>query len=98
MKYIIRSGIQNAATCMILTKIIQRQNRHVFDIWPGLTFSIDSEEGLAILGTPNGSGTAYLLAQHREQLGYKTIDRVTVFHAGGKTDIYRWPSLLFWLR
>ncbi|KAF2125415.1 hypothetical protein P153DRAFT_300080 [Dothidotthia symphoricarpi CBS 119687] len=97
IKYIVRCGIQNTATCSILSKIIHRQDRDTFDLWPGMTFDINSEEGQAILGTPNGSGAAYLLAQHREQLRHKTIEKVTLFHAEDQTDTFRWPSLLFWL-
>lgn len=33
----------------------------------------------APLGTPSGAGAAYLLMQHKRQLGVKTIARFTVF-------------------
>jgi hypothetical protein len=35
----------------------------------------------AILGTSNGHGVAYLLAQHKEQLGVKVIDSVAIFES-----------------
>lgn len=35
--------------------------------------------GQAILGTSNGAGCAYLVAQHKAQLGVKTITEVTLW-------------------
>jgi len=42
-------------------------------------FTTDTDEALAILATPNGLGCAYLLAQHKEQLGVKKISSVYVW-------------------
>lgn len=48
--------------------------------WPGKTFDINQKKskgvlihqnGLALLGTPNGSGAAWLLINHKQQLGEK---------------------------
>ena len=39
-------------------------------------FDADSDEGLAILGTPEAAGTAYLLVQHREGLGRRVVDKI----------------------
>ena len=39
-------------------------------------FDADSDEGLAILRTPEGAGTAYLLVQHREGLGRRVVDKI----------------------
>ena len=36
-------------------------------------------EGQAILGSKNGAGCAYLVAQHKAQLGVKTITTVTLW-------------------
>ena len=97
LKYIFRMTIQNIETCCVLDKVLRLSTQTRYDVWPGLTFDIESEEGQAILGTPNGSGTAWLLIQHKKQLGDKRIERVTVFYAENEGDLYRWPSLLFWL-
>ncbi|KAJ4377931.1 hypothetical protein N0V83_000761 [Neocucurbitaria cava] len=97
LKYIVRLTIQNVPTYTILSKILMKHGLTQWDTWPGITFDIDSEEGRAILGTPNGSGTAWLLIQHKKQLGDRKIEKVTLFYAGNKEDIYRWPSLLFWV-
>lgn len=44
-----------------------------------VTLTMDLEEGQAILGTENGAGCAYLVAQHKAQLGIKTITEVTIW-------------------
>jgi hypothetical protein len=41
-------------------------------------FAAGSPEGIAILGTPNGAGVAYLLIQHREWLGHLVVDNIEV--------------------
>lgn len=62
--------------------------------WPGLTFEIGSQEGLALLGTPNGAGVAWLLMQHAELVG-KAIARVTVWCDTEKHPLR--PSVAFWI-
>lgn len=43
------------------------------------TFQMTSPEAQALLGTPDARGVAWFLAQHKMQLGWKTMDAVTVF-------------------
>ncbi|KAF2812679.1 uncharacterized protein BDZ99DRAFT_354869, partial [Mytilinidion resinicola] len=50
--------------------------------WPGVTLSMDSEEGKALLGTPNGNSLGWFLINHKAQLGLKTVESVTVFGVG----------------
>lgn len=97
IKYIFRLSIHNVKTYSVLNHIMEKSGRSTYDAWPGVTFDIDSEEGKAILGTPNGAGTAWLLIQHRRELGHRKIEKVTVFYAENEADMYRWPSLLFWV-
>ncbi|KAJ4993438.1 hypothetical protein SVAN01_00986 [Stagonosporopsis vannaccii] len=48
--------------------------------WPGVTFSMDSEQGVAMLGSPNGIAVGYFLAQHKTQLGgNKYVTDVQIF-------------------
>lgn len=97
IKYIFRLTIQNTATCSILNKIMTKHNYPTYNLWPGKTFSVTSEEGKAIVGTPNGAGVAWLLAQHKKELGERRIEKVTVFYAENENDLSRWPSLCFWI-
>ncbi|KAL8900102.1 MAG: hypothetical protein Q9207_005851 [Kuettlingeria erythrocarpa] len=66
--------------------VVDILNRHStpggFIGWPGLMFRIDTEEGQALLGTPNGLGTAFLLIDRPTQLGRRAV-RVTIFNPGG---------------
>ena len=55
----------------------------------------------ALLGTPNGVGVAWLLIQHKRQLGHKTVEKVTVDCQDQFTMSYDGtidPSLVFHLR
>jgi hypothetical protein len=97
LKYVVRYGIENVDTNIVIHDIIQK---HVgekceydtadqgFDTgcphgcekipWPGIVFKMGSEEALALLGTPNECGVAWLLAQHGEFAG-KRISRVRLW-------------------
>ncbi|KAJ8106913.1 hypothetical protein OPT61_g9226 [Boeremia exigua] len=63
--------------------------------WPGLTFDMNTEQGLAMLGSPNGIAIGYFLAQHKTQLGgNKYVSKVQVFTNPEDDDS---PYLLFWI-
>ena len=107
LKYIVRHDIENPSTNAIVHALIQHYitspcSYNVFDtgcpycsqhiIWPGLTLEIDTEEGLALLGTPNGRGVVWLLKQHKELTG-KRVGKVSVWCDVEKKPLK--PSLLF---
>ena len=109
LKYVVRHDIENADTNVVIHELLQWyvtgpcsfsvSNEgcpwcSVYLMWPGLTFSIESDEGLALLGTPNGRGIAWLLKQHEELIG-KRASKVTVW-----CDVEKVPlksSMLFHL-
>lgn len=95
IRYIFRFSIINSETISILTKIVNEHGSGLFEVWPGLTIDPQSEQGKAILGTPNGSGVLHLLAQHQKELGKKSIGKISLFYAPKPGDLYRWPTLLF---
>jgi hypothetical protein len=78
LKCVLRYNITNHATCTIV-KLINAGNDIVAKPWPGITYNTTSQEGQALLATPNGSSVAYMLVQHKKQLGHKIVDKVTVF-------------------
>ena len=47
--------------------------------WPGITFDISTREAQALLGTPNGSGVAWMLPQHQSSFGNKKVQSTTIF-------------------
>ena len=51
--------------------------------WPGVELRMSEPAGLAMLGTPNGRGVAWLLATHKEQFGHRTIESVRVWSDNG---------------
>ena len=76
LKYVIRYDIVNVDTAEIIEEAVGDSSRI---LWPGVTISMSTEEGRAILGTPNGAGVAFLLATHKVQLGQKTVESVHVW-------------------
>ncbi|KAL3428482.1 hypothetical protein PVAG01_01991 [Phlyctema vagabunda] len=91
LRYVVRAGIANDNTraimnwaCGVKDDYPPWENRAVF--------GMDTEQGQALLGTPNGSGIAWLLINHKLQLGIKTVDKVSVF------SVDNYPFLLFELK
>ena len=88
-----RRGIQGVIVCEVnagrTLPIVRRilENRGLYDDWdsyfPGLELrpeiDAEKEDFFAMLGTPSVYGTAYLLIQHREELGWKAISGVQFF-------------------
>jgi len=96
LRYVFRLRITNGATLGIIEAVLGVTSwRETVREWPGDWFGMDTDKGKALLGTPNGRGVAWLLAQHKKQLGRKVVSGVRVFkHAPGAQPS---PSLLFYL-
>jgi len=59
---------------------------------------MDNAEALALLGTPNGTGVAWLLSQYQKELGHKVVKNVTLFweRSAIKDEGFKTlPSLVF---
>ncbi|KAJ5211727.1 uncharacterized protein N7498_003373 [Penicillium cinerascens] len=85
---IVRAGITNTATQEFVIQALQNKGT-VTEIptWDAnnqltLTRADDGDFFAAILGSPNGAGCAYLLAQHKAQLGIKQLTSVSVWMSG----------------
>ncbi|PSN61384.1 hypothetical protein BS50DRAFT_651489 [Corynespora cassiicola Philippines] len=78
LRYVIRANITNKATLDIIEGALSTTDQEA-TAWPGVTFGMNTREGQALLGSPNGTGVGYLLAQHKRQLGCLTVGSVTVF-------------------
>lgn len=83
LKYVFRCNVANDDTKNIVVDVESRIGHSIGD-WPGEVFQItdtdvNQRDGLAILGTPNGAGVAYLLFQHKEYFPKKTISKVRVW-------------------
>ncbi|KAI4714194.1 hypothetical protein J4E89_001644 [Alternaria sp. Ai002NY15] len=97
LRYVMRMSITNEKTKAVIQHI--KQNAHP-KASGSYSFDVDDrDEVAAFLGTPNGAGVAWLLIQHKQQLGHKTVYKITVdcreiWH-NSKTIV---PSLVFHLR
>ncbi|KAK4991787.1 hypothetical protein LTR50_001604 [Elasticomyces elasticus] len=80
LKYYLSSFIVNETTNRIIEEALRRVGKPYPPAkWPGTTFLMTGDEGKAILATPNGRAIAWFLAQHKTQLGNKSVKQVTVF-------------------
>ncbi|KAJ5908524.1 hypothetical protein N7495_001206 [Penicillium taxi] len=95
LKWVIRSKINSYDTLSIIEDAFDEKSG--FEDWKkyenGVSFNRGTDNFNALLGTPNASGTAYMLIQHRAQLGKKRVSKITVF--GQKTAANEWmPGML----
>lgn len=69
--------------------------------WPGTTFStVESDEGLALLGSPNAIAYSWFLISHKKELGNKMITKVRVFWGNehdNQDDKWRYPEMLLYV-
>ncbi|TDZ37537.1 hypothetical protein CTRI78_v011087 [Colletotrichum trifolii] len=84
LKVIFRAHITHERTLNIIVQALRRRGYQGIPGWDErVTFPMDSDEGLAILGTSHGASTAWMLIQHKSKLGLKTIGEVVVWESGG---------------
>ncbi|KDN70377.1 hypothetical protein CSUB01_11092 [Colletotrichum sublineola] len=80
IKTIFRAHISYAPTFTIVQQALWDAGKAKIPPWnERLTFSMDTRQGLAILGSSHGSGPALFLIQHKATLGLKKIKDVTVW-------------------
>ena len=90
VKYIFQEKVTNDTTNKVLDVILAKRGkaRYSLDKWPGIRISTESDyDGMALLGSPNGYGPAYFLAQHQAELGRKKITEVRVWKNGNHPDL-----------
>lgn len=76
LNYVFRVQIVNDNTRFIVSRALGSTS---VGAWPGTAFNMDTDQGRAILGTPNGSGVAWFLINHQMQMGTRTVKSVNVF-------------------
>ncbi|KAH7388663.1 hypothetical protein BKA66DRAFT_440340 [Pyrenochaeta sp. MPI-SDFR-AT-0127] len=86
-------SIVNEATLKVLKRAFNQRNSDLNKV--GLIFDMTTEEGKAILGTPNAIGFAYFLIQHKAELGNKIIDGAHVMEC--ETD-HKSPCIFFGIK
>lgn len=99
LRYFWAQNVMNIQTSNIVASALNIWGKELTG-WPGATFDMDSDEGMALLGSPNAISFAYLLVSHKEQLGNKKITKAQVFfgNENSRSPIEdRHPDLLFYV-
>ena len=73
LRFIARDSIINDDTRGIMNDIFLSLTARAPLVWPGVSFSIDTDEAKALLATPNGLATAYILADRVGVLGTRRL-------------------------
>ncbi|KAL8816674.1 MAG: hypothetical protein Q9223_004352 [Gallowayella weberi] len=85
LRYILHNHITTLGTRMIMHKITgipMLENIDLYLDWPGRLFTMDQDEGLALLGSAQGQGIAYFIRDHSDQIQTKkpTVRMWTIVH------------------
>lgn len=88
IKGIVRHQITNEDTIGIIKEIYEREKKdrtkHDISIEPL------SDEFFALLGTPNGSATMYMLGDHPQAIGKKAIGSILIVHGAKNSIIFQY--------
>ncbi|KAH9231037.1 hypothetical protein K456DRAFT_1842429 [Colletotrichum gloeosporioides 23] len=88
LKVVFRSHVLNDKTFQIVVEALRRGGHPKIPTWnERITFSMDTEEGFAILGSVHGASTAWMLIQHKEELGMKNIKEVVIWASYANLDL-----------
>lgn len=83
LRYIVRENVINKQSRKIIYQAVRMSGNVLSSATLGwnarVTFDMDTAYAQAILSTPNGQGVAWFLAQHKAQLGQKTITQIVLF-------------------
>ena len=87
LQHIFSSPFENAESQGIIARAMETTMEP--PLWSSRKeYSMDTDEGKAILGSPNGRGVTLLLIQHKAQLGERTtIEKVAVFGEAEGTNL-----------
>ncbi|ORX94814.1 hypothetical protein BCR34DRAFT_205657 [Clohesyomyces aquaticus] len=83
--------VSNEMTTAAIRRALDSRNTQL-SAFPGEQFDATSDEGKALIGSPNGVGVGYLLLQHKPQLGNLKISKIDVFST--IHDGYAWEAVL----
>lgn len=82
LRYIFRDNVINDDTKGVIDQIFGIPSKSLDLPWPGKTFDVEkTKEGKGLLGTPHGAGIAWMLADHKAELGDRAL-KITVFTSG----------------
>ncbi|KAL8787207.1 MAG: hypothetical protein Q9213_002318 [Squamulea squamosa] len=82
LRYLGREGIINTASKSIMDEIFVKAVGTTLVPWPGISYGLNTDEGKALLGTPNGVAIAWILIDRYRELGKREL-RVRIWTTGG---------------
>jgi len=87
-RYFAAEDILNPVTKPLLDDIFLARRGTISVPWSRrLTFDLRSDEGKALLGSPNGSAVVWMLLHRAAVLGWREV-RVSIFNPGGEYAVY----------
>ncbi|KAL8767558.1 MAG: hypothetical protein Q9209_005975 [Squamulea sp. 1 TL-2023] len=86
LRYIGREGIINTATKTIVDEIFVKAVGTIMVPWPGISYGLNTDEGKALLGTPNGVAIAWMLIDRYRELGKREV-RVRIWTVEGSRQM-----------
>ncbi|KAL1603492.1 hypothetical protein SLS60_005079 [Paraconiothyrium brasiliense] len=99
IKYFWTQQVANSESASIIASALKMWGKELTK-WPGATWSMESDEGKALLGSPNAISFGYFLISHKKELGNKKITKVQVFLGDEKRDVAdekTHPEMLFYV-
>jgi hypothetical protein len=97
--YFWAQNVANAQTAGIIASALKIWGKELSG-WPGVTFYMDTDEGMALLGSPNAISFGYFLVSHKRELGNKRITKAQVFwgNENSKRQMdMKHPELMFYV-
>ncbi|KAF7192821.1 hypothetical protein HII31_05869 [Pseudocercospora fuligena] len=83
LQKVVRCSIDNKDTKHIIAQVTNEAQPPSLPYSKRMSFKAGSKQYLALLGTENGVGVAYLLTEHQDSLGWKVIESIEVFSDQG---------------
>ncbi|KAL8682580.1 MAG: hypothetical protein Q9186_001353 [Xanthomendoza sp. 1 TL-2023] len=92
LQYLAHDMVANGDTKVVMIYIMRKHQKNVGRLqmpFPGLEFDIETEEGQALLGTPNGVGTAWMMHDRARELGKRDLKiRLWQMGSANKASVY----------
>ncbi len=100
LRYIVRDVVTNLNTKGVIDQITGSETNAFYLPWPGKTFDIskppsdcgksrtEGDLARALLGTAHGAGIAWMMADHKDILGDRSL-KITIFTGKDPKDMFK---------
>ncbi|KAK1973175.1 hypothetical protein LZ30DRAFT_765268 [Colletotrichum cereale] len=84
LKVVFRSNVITSSSRSVIMEALRKSGFEQVPGWSNrAVIPMDTQAGAAIIGSTHGSGVAWMLLQHKQKLGMKTITEVVVWESDG---------------